>query len=362
MTEDFLQRLTELETEVRSLRRRQRRVRTLLIVVIGSVVCLLLTAGTVSKPNTFAAGTAISASEVNANFDTLYNLVNGNIDSANLSSDANSIDKITGGLITISSDGAKARIVGALDVSGTLEADGTLDLGGSPAVLDTSPLLELCANGNIWIDFDNDNTSSNASFGITSGNDSTSFLTFREDAATSKRITINGGYSSYSDFPVYILGKTRVGGDLSVSGTLSKGSGSFVIDHPLDPRHKVLRHSFVESPEMLLIYSGRARLEGGITTVQLPEYFDTLNHPDKREISLTCVNGWSPLYLSGPITDNRFTVRTAASGDPEQEFSWVVYGVRNDAFARANPIVVEQAKGEGTEFADGTYMHPEAFE
>ena len=34
----------------------------------------------VSKPNDFSSGTIISASQINANFDILYNLVDGNID------------------------------------------------------------------------------------------------------------------------------------------------------------------------------------------------------------------------------------------------------------------------------------------
>lgn len=45
-------------------------------------------AGIVSKPNTFVDGTVASASQVNADFDTLYTLVNGNIDNANISGTA----------------------------------------------------------------------------------------------------------------------------------------------------------------------------------------------------------------------------------------------------------------------------------
>jgi hypothetical protein len=44
--------------------------------------------GTVNKDNTWSAGENIVASEHNANFDTLYNLVNGNIDNANIKSSA----------------------------------------------------------------------------------------------------------------------------------------------------------------------------------------------------------------------------------------------------------------------------------
>lgn len=40
--------------------------------------------GIVSRPNTFVDGTTAAASEVNADLDTLYTLVNGNIDNANI--------------------------------------------------------------------------------------------------------------------------------------------------------------------------------------------------------------------------------------------------------------------------------------
>ena len=51
-------------------------------------------------------------------------------------------------------------------------------------------------------------------------------------------------------------GNVKITGNLSVSGTVSKGGGSFRIDHPLDPEHKYLYHSFVESPDMMNIYNG----------------------------------------------------------------------------------------------------------
>ncbi|HMB91945.1 MAG TPA: hypothetical protein VKP65_13915, partial [Rhodothermales bacterium] len=50
-------------------------------------------------------------------------------------------------------------------------------------------------------------------------------------------------------------------GDVNVSGTLSKGGGSFKIDHPLDPANKYLAHSFVESPDMMNVYNGNAVLD-----------------------------------------------------------------------------------------------------
>jgi hypothetical protein len=50
-------------------------------------------------------------------------------------------------------------------------------------------------------------------------------------------------------------------GDVYVSGSLKKAGGGFQIDHPLDPSHKYLSHSFVESSDMKNIYDGVAHLD-----------------------------------------------------------------------------------------------------
>ncbi len=53
----------------------------------------------------------------------------------------------------------------------------------------------------------------------------------------------------------------QITGNLNVSGTLSKGGGSFKIDDPLDPENKTLSHSFVESPDMMNVYNQLAAVE-----------------------------------------------------------------------------------------------------
>ena len=57
-------------------------------------------------------------------------------------------------------------------------------------------------------------------------------------------------------FTVDASGDGYFAGNLNVGGTLTKGGGSFKIDHPLDPANKYLSHSFVESPDMMNIYNG----------------------------------------------------------------------------------------------------------
>jgi hypothetical protein len=61
------------------------------------------------------------------------------------------------------------------------------------------------------------------------------------------------------------------GGNVSIPGSLTKGSGSFLIDHPLDPLNKNLEHSFIEGPKRDLIYRGRALLVKGRAVVPIDE-------------------------------------------------------------------------------------------
>ena len=72
---------------------------------------------------------------------------------------------------------------------------------------------------------------------------------------------------------------------LFVTGGVSKGAGTFVIDHPLDPENKLLYHSFVESPDVKNIYDGVAVVgENGEVVVTLPHYFEALNNEYRYQV------------------------------------------------------------------------------
>src|SRR3989344_7301920 len=90
---------------------------------------------------------------------------------------------------------------------------------------------------------------------------------------------------------------STVTGDASILGALSKGSGSFVIDHPLDAANKLLYHSFVESPDVKNIYDGVATLDAkGEATIELPDYFLALNQ-DFRYLGTAIGEPMPELYL-----------------------------------------------------------------
>jgi hypothetical protein len=162
--------------------------------------------------------------------------------------------------------------------------------------------------------------------------------------------TWGSGYAGYFEGDVYITGEL-IGGKSSSSQTY------MAIDHPTEQEKKVLTHAALYSPEMTTVYKGRVCLQNGQAIIKLPSYFEALNHPENREINLTCVNGWSPLYLEGEIANNQFIVKTTEQGNQEQEFSWVVYAVRNDKWAQDHPMVVEEEKGVKNRFEKGELIY-----
>jgi hypothetical protein len=127
-------------------------------------------------------------------------------------------------------------------------------------------------------------------------------------------------------------------GDVHINGTLTKTFGTFKIDHPLDPENKYLYHSFVESPDMMNVYNGNVILdENGEAWVDLPERFEALNRDFRYQ--LTCIGGFARIYVAEEITDNRFKI---GGGTPGMNVSWQVTGIRQDTYAKAHPMVVEQ--------------------
>lgn len=143
-------------------------------------------------------------------------------------------------------------------------------------------------------------------------------------------------------------------GNVNVTGTLSKGGGSFKIDHPLDPQNKYLYHSFVESPDMMNIYNGNITTDAsGYATVTLPEWFETLNKDFRYQ--LTVIGDFAQAIIAKEIQNNQFAIRT---DKPNIKVSWQVTGIRHDAFAEKNRIPVEEyKKGEDV----GKYLYPEAY-
>jgi trimeric autotransporter adhesin len=160
-------------------------------------------------------------------------------------------------------------------------------------------------------------------------------------------VGINYG-SGGNDLAAYLQG------NVNVTGTLTKGGGSFKIDHPLDPANKYLYHSFVESPDMMNVYNGNVVTSSrGLAVLVLPDYFQALNRDFRYQ--LTVIGQFAQAIVAREIENNRFTIKT---NRPGVKVSWQVTGIRHDVYADAHRIQVEVEKPEGER---GSYLHPELF-
>lgn len=149
---------------------------------------------------------------------------------------------------------------------------------------------------------------------------------------------------------VKLTGNVLFKGNLAITGALSKSSGTFEIDHPVDPKNMLLFHSFVESPDAKNIYNGTAVLDSnGTATITLPAYFDALNKDVRYQFSP--LNQAMPnLYVKAEEHNNQFTI---AGGVPGGTISWQVTGTRHDPYILAHPIIVEVEKGPGQPLKKG---------
>jgi len=124
----------------------------------------------------------------------------------------------------------------------------------------------------------------------------------------------------------------RVEGSATITGALSKGSGSFRIPHPI-AENKDLVHSFIEGPRADLIYRGIITLSGGTATVNLDEEYGltegTWNALCRNpQVWVTSDTGWT--LCKGSVTEGVLTIEAKTSTCTET-VSWLVVAERKDA-------------------------------
>ena len=146
----------------------------------------------------------------------------------------------------------------------------------------------------------------------------------------------------------------ELNGNVIVFGTLTASSKDFKIDHPTDPANKYLVHASVESSEMMNIYSGNVTTdELGLATVTLPEWFEALNTDFRYQ--LTTIGRDAHAWIAEEVANKQFKIATNAS---RVKVSWQITAVRQDAYAKAHPLVVEEEKPANEK---GFYQHPELY-
>lgn len=66
---------------------------------------------------------------------------------------------------------------------------------------------------------------------------------------------------------------------------------------------------------------GQTELKDGVAEINLGS---NIIYDNNYIIQLTCIDGYSPLFIKGKIQDNRFIVATTKDGNPSQKFYWQI--------------------------------------
>ncbi len=119
-----------------------------------------------------------------------------------------------------------------------------------------------------------------------------------------------------------------------IDGSLSKSSGTFRIDHPLESLSNThqLVHSFIEGPKADLIYRGKATLVNGSATVNIDSEagmtegtFEALC----RDVQCFVTNDSDWSQVKGSIQGNILTI-TCQDNTSSSVINWMVIGERKD--------------------------------
>lgn len=179
------------------------------------------------------------------------------------------------------------------------------------------------------------------------GNDTNSVMTSSDLHWDLQNSRLGVGTSNPSEL-FEVGGNGKINGNLNVSGSLSKGSGTFNIPHPLPSKtdtHRLV-HSFIEGPLADLIYSGMVTLEKGKAQINIDDEakmtagtFEVLTTNCRR--STTNETGFSKTIssLNGPI----LTI-TSENPDCEDTIYWQIVAERNDPEIKRSNITDDNGR------------------
>ena len=145
-------------------------------------------------------------------------------------------------------------------------------------------------------------------------------------------------------------------GNWTITGALSKGSGTFKIDHPIKPSTHDLIHSFVEGPRADLIYRGVVSLSDGWAEVDLDEAVGLTEGTwaalcRDPQVWVQNDSGWDA--VKGSVNGSTLTI-LCQSPNSNDEVSWLVVAERQDDHiceadwtdSEGHPILEPEKTGE----------------
>jgi hypothetical protein len=214
-------------------------------------------------------------------------------------------------------------------ISGTekmrIKSDGNVGIG------ETNPSAKLMVKGGQ----DNTNgqlriqgTGTNVDAQIVFGTDLNGRGMYVDDSDTNAFKIYGGAGKGLNEFEIDNTG------NVTIAGSLSKGSGSFKINHPLESKNQThyLVHSFIEGAKADNIYRGKVNLIDGVATINIDNVsgmtegtFEALN----TDIQCFTSNESDWDAVKGSISGNILRI-TCENNLSTATVSWIVIGERQD--------------------------------
>ena len=183
-------------------------------------------------------------------------------------------------------------------------------------------------------------TLSSLNAGVTTTNCNTMFI--EGDPITGSNETITNKFSLNVN-----SGNVRFGSNLQVIGNMSKGSGTFDIQHPLsdNPKNRLF-HSFIEGPRCDNVYRGTTTLNNGMSFINLDTDCVSSIECSMKPGTFAALNK-NPIYLlQNDTTFDRVKAKfkgnlliiTCENNQSSDVIHWVVIAERQDTFIKESDI------------------------
>ena len=223
----------------------------------------------------------------------------------------------------------------ASDYSAVITANKDREVGiGITGIYNDFAALQLDGRG-ISIKNDKNGSSNNWSYIQNDGTGSESTIIFTTGGQATAFKLNHDGSAVFTD-------------NITTSGALSKGSGSFKIDHPLESKKDThhLIHSFIEGPKADLIYRGKVTLKDGSATVNI----DTVSNMTEgtfvalnTDIQCFTTNESNWDLVKGSVSGNILTI-TSNNSSSTATISWMVIGERHDDNIKSSMLTDNDGK------------------
>lgn len=269
----------------------------------------LAVADSVHVPNSFQSGGTAYASEVNANFQEIEDVINGNLDGANIKNES-----LTSSDLASNSVGSSEIVDGSV---GTSELSESVTFGksgeaGFVSVANSSGVAKVqigtagCSGaygGAIWVRQRGDN-------------DYSAYMGVPACGST------DGGLVNVNN------SSGAVGVQLQGSGNIYKtGNNGFVHPHPADPTQQIVYMS-LEGPERGTYFRGAARLVNGEAVIVPPADWQYVTSDVAITVQVTPREECNGLYVAVASRD-RVLVRELGGGTSSASFDYLVNGKRD---------------------------------